>query len=78
MHAVSRLKRRNVYVNPIVPEHFSSPLLQFAKIDAGQTFTLVECPSTQPSYDTNYKVFTTCGTGQLISRLTVDEIDIAM
>lgn len=28
-----------------VREHFSSPLLQFAEADAGQTFTLVECPS---------------------------------
>jgi len=46
-----------------VREHFSSPLLQFAAEDAGKTFTLVECPS---------------GTGQLISRLTKDEIDIAI
>ncbi|EAU85358.2 hypothetical protein CC1G_07052 [Coprinopsis cinerea okayama7 len=46
-----------------VREHFSSPLLQLAKEDNGTTFTLVECPS---------------GTGQLISRLTNDEIDIAI
>ncbi|EKM58327.1 uncharacterized protein PHACADRAFT_207160 [Phanerochaete carnosa HHB-10118-sp] len=46
-----------------VREHFSSPLLQFAADDAGETFTLVECPS---------------GTGQLISRLTNDEIDVAI
>ncbi|KIK10191.1 hypothetical protein K443DRAFT_81656 [Laccaria amethystina LaAM-08-1] len=46
-----------------VKEHFSSPLLQFASKDGGQTFTLFECPS---------------GTGQLISRLTNDEIDIAI
>lgn len=46
-----------------VREHFSSPLLQFADEDQGKTFTLVECPS---------------GTGQLISRLTNDEIDIAI
>ncbi|KAG6812971.1 hypothetical protein H0H92_015090 [Tricholoma furcatifolium] len=46
-----------------VREHFSSPLLQFAAVDAGKTFTLVECPS---------------GTGQLISRLTNDEIDVAI
>ncbi|KAF9565413.1 periplasmic binding protein-like II [Agrocybe pediades] len=46
-----------------VREHFSSPLLQFADKDAGQTFTLVECPS---------------GTGQLISRLSNDEIDVAI
>ncbi|KAF5327491.1 hypothetical protein D9619_004421 [Psilocybe cf. subviscida] len=46
-----------------VREHFSSPLLQFAAEDGGKTFTLVECPS---------------GTGQLISRLTKDEIDIAI
>ncbi|KAF8071884.1 hypothetical protein FPV67DRAFT_1560629 [Lyophyllum atratum] len=46
-----------------VREHFSSPLLQFAAVDEGKTFTLVECPS---------------GTGQLISRLTNDEIDIAI
>jgi len=46
-----------------VREHFCSPLLQFAAADQEQTFTLVECPS---------------GTGQLISRLTNDEIDIAI
>ncbi|KAF8623665.1 hypothetical protein AX17_007363 [Amanita inopinata Kibby_2008] len=46
-----------------VREHFSSPLLQYAEVDKRQTFTLVECPS---------------GTGQLISRLTNDEIDIAI
>ncbi|KAF8150659.1 hypothetical protein B0H34DRAFT_665420 [Crassisporium funariophilum] len=46
-----------------VREHFSSPLLQFADADGGETLTLVECPS---------------GTGQLISRLTKDEIDIAI
>lgn len=46
-----------------VREHFSSPLLQFAEVDGGKTFTLVECPS---------------GTGQLISRLTNDEIDVAI
>ncbi|KIM80503.1 hypothetical protein PILCRDRAFT_822603 [Piloderma croceum F 1598] len=46
-----------------VREHFSSPLLQYAEEDAGTTFTLVECPS---------------GTGQIISRLKNDEIDIAI
>jgi len=46
-----------------VREHFSSPLLQFAEVDGGKTFILVECPS---------------GTGQLISRLTNDEIDVAI
>ncbi|KAH9940960.1 periplasmic binding protein-like II [Amylocystis lapponica] len=46
-----------------VREHFSSPLLQFAEQDGGKTFTLVECPS---------------GTGQLIGRLTNDEIDVAI
>ncbi|CAL1716662.1 unnamed protein product [Somion occarium] len=46
-----------------VREHFSSPLLQYAEADGGQTFTLVECPS---------------GTGQLISRLTNDEVDVAI
>ncbi|OSX57786.1 hypothetical protein POSPLADRAFT_1076248 [Postia placenta MAD-698-R-SB12] len=46
-----------------VREHFSSPLLQYAEIDAGKSFVLVECPS---------------GTGQLISRLTNDEIDVAV
>jgi hypothetical protein len=30
-----------------VKEHFSSPLLQFASKDGGQTFTLFECPSMQ-------------------------------
>ncbi|KAF8899931.1 hypothetical protein CPB84DRAFT_1962592 [Gymnopilus junonius] len=46
-----------------VREHFSSPLLRFAEEDGEKTFTLVECPS---------------GTGQLISRLTNDEIDVAI
>jgi len=46
-----------------VREHFCSPLLQFAAVDQEKTFTLLECPS---------------GTGQLISRLTNDEIDIAI
>ncbi|KAJ8587779.1 hypothetical protein M405DRAFT_694343, partial [Rhizopogon salebrosus TDB-379] len=46
-----------------VREHFCSPLLQFEAEDKDSTFTLIECPS---------------GTGQLISRLTNDEIDIAM
>ncbi|KAH6913177.1 hypothetical protein BKA70DRAFT_1525200 [Coprinopsis sp. MPI-PUGE-AT-0042] len=46
-----------------VREHFSSPLLQLSEEDGGKTFTLVECPS---------------GTGQLISRLTNDEIDVAI
>ncbi|KAF9223759.1 periplasmic binding protein-like II [Gyrodon lividus] len=46
-----------------VREHFCSPLLQFAAVDQEKTFTLVECPS---------------GTGQLISHLTNDEIDIAI
>ncbi|KAJ7761903.1 periplasmic binding protein-like II [Mycena maculata] len=46
-----------------VREHFSTPLLQFQDADQDKTFTLVECPS---------------GTGQLISRLTKDEIDVAI
>lgn len=46
-----------------VREHFSSPLLQFADVDREKTFTLVECPS---------------GTGQLISKLSADEIDVAV
>ncbi|KAJ7170838.1 periplasmic binding protein-like II [Mycena crocata] len=46
-----------------VREHFSTPLLQFQDSDNNKTFTLVECPS---------------GTGQLISRLTKDEIDVAI
>ncbi|KAJ7475962.1 periplasmic binding protein-like II [Mycena latifolia] len=46
-----------------VREHFSTPLLQFEDDDQNKTFTLVECPS---------------GTGQLISRLTKDEIDVAI
>ncbi|KAJ7285121.1 hypothetical protein C8J57DRAFT_1290493 [Mycena rebaudengoi] len=44
-----------------VREHFSTPLLQYQEVDQDKTFTLVECPS---------------GTGQLISRLTKDEIDL--
>ncbi|PFH53167.1 hypothetical protein AMATHDRAFT_73709 [Amanita thiersii Skay4041] len=46
-----------------VREHFSSPLLQYAEVDGGKTFILIECPS---------------GTGQLISRLANNEIDIAI
>ncbi|KAI0734324.1 periplasmic binding protein-like II [Fomitopsis betulina] len=46
-----------------IREHFSSPLLQYVEADGGKTFTLVECPS---------------GTGQVISRLTNDEIDVAI
>ncbi|KAF5342451.1 hypothetical protein D9611_001634 [Ephemerocybe angulata] len=46
-----------------VREHFSSPLLQLAEQDGGKTFELVECPS---------------GTGQIISRLTNNEIDVAI
>ncbi|KAJ6513108.1 periplasmic binding protein-like II [Mycena sanguinolenta] len=46
-----------------VREHFSTPLLQFQDADQNATFSLVECPS---------------GTGQLISRLTKDEIDVAI
>lgn len=46
-----------------VREHFCSPLLQYEAEDKGKTFTLVECPS---------------GTGQLIARLTNDEIDVAI
>ncbi|KAH9838280.1 periplasmic binding protein-like II [Rhodofomes roseus] len=46
-----------------IREHFSSPLLQYAEADGGKTFTLVECPS---------------GTGQIITRLTNDEIDVAV
>ncbi|CAK5269441.1 unnamed protein product [Mycena citricolor] len=46
-----------------VREHFSTPLLQLNDVDKNETFTLVECPS---------------GTGQLIQRLTNDEIDVAI
>ncbi|KAF8206285.1 hypothetical protein K438DRAFT_2088772 [Mycena galopus ATCC 62051] len=46
-----------------VREHFSTPLLQFQDADQDKTFSLIECPS---------------GTGQLISRLTKDEIDVAI
>ncbi|KAK7033232.1 periplasmic binding protein-like II [Favolaschia claudopus] len=46
-----------------VREHFSTPLLQLQDADQDRTFSLVECPS---------------GTGQLISRLTNDEIDLAI
>jgi len=42
---------------------FASPLLQFAEEDRGNTFELVECPS---------------GTGQVISRLSNNEIDVAI
>ncbi|KAF8340517.1 periplasmic binding protein-like II [Cantharellus anzutake] len=46
-----------------IREQFASPLLQFAEEDRGRTFTLVECPS---------------GTGQVISRLTNNEVDVAI
>ncbi|KAJ7067058.1 periplasmic binding protein-like II [Mycena amicta] len=46
-----------------VREHFSTPLLQLHDADQNETFSLVECPS---------------GTGQLITRLNNDEIDIAI
>ncbi|KAJ3479529.1 hypothetical protein NLI96_g8998 [Meripilus lineatus] len=56
-------REKVLYRKNEVREHFSSPLLQYAADDGEKTFTLVECPS---------------GTGQLISRLTNDEIDIAI
>ena len=67
----------------IVREHFSSPLLQFAETDGGKTFTLVECPSMSfptavISFPDTNNLHPEGGTGQLISRLTNDEIDIAM
>ncbi|EJD49607.1 hypothetical protein AURDEDRAFT_112456 [Auricularia subglabra TFB-10046 SS5] len=46
-----------------VHEHFSSPLLQFADDDKGETFILTECPG---------------GTGQLTAALANDEIDVAI
>ena len=62
-----------------VREHFSSPLLQFAEKDEDSTFTLIECPSKK---DGHFFVHTLTwpvgGTGQLISCLTNNEIDIAM
>ena len=65
-------------------EHFCSPLLQFEADDKGETFTLVECPSQYfwklSSIANNALIYPSCigGTGQLISRLTNDEIDAAM
>ena len=38
-------RRSNTILFHLVREHFSAPLLQFAKNDSDQTFTLVECPS---------------------------------
>lgn len=65
-----------------VREHFSSPLLQFAEADAGQTFTLVECPSESNKIRTILFAiedpWLSGGTGQLISRLSTNVIDIAM
>jgi len=46
-----------------VREHFSSPLLQFADADQGDTFVLHECPG---------------GTGQLTAALASNEIDVAI
>jgi hypothetical protein len=64
-----------------VREHFSSPLLQFSEKDVGETFTLVECPSTshlELGVQLPLANLGLGGTGQLISRLTNNEIDIAM
>lgn len=64
-----------------VREHFSSPLLQYNASDGGQTFTLVECPSVHLSLVLERlcaELERTGGTGQLISRLEKDEIDVAM
>jgi len=64
-----------------VRERFSSPLLQFAQADQGETFTLVECPSKPVRRAPSWRYILTTslgGTGQLISRLTNDEIDLAM
>ena len=65
-----------------VREHFSSPLLQFAAEDRNKTFTLVECPSMLSRITLESPLALTRtkkgGTGQLISRLTNDEIDVAM
>lgn len=65
-----------------VREHFCSPLLQFEAEDKDSTFTLIECPSaSSPILCWGHLFITLCnigGTGQLISRLTNDEIDIAM
>lgn len=44
-HVVILYAKEITYVENTVREHFSSPILQFAEVDAGQTFTLVECPS---------------------------------
>jgi len=46
-----------------VREHFASPLLQFASVDQGKTFTLVECPG---------------GTGQLIAAMNDDKADVVI
>jgi hypothetical protein len=44
-------------------EHFLSPLLQFTKDDAGDTFELVECPG---------------GTGEMQVKLREGEIDVCI
>ena len=69
------------YRSFLVREHFSSPLLQFSDKDSGQTFTLVECPSGSSEFEIwILSQATLCigGTGQLISRIANDEIDVAM
>lgn len=66
-----------VYDNT-VSEHFSSPLLQYEAVDEGKTFVLVECPSSVHFPQSNSSLLVSGGSGQLISRLTNNEIDIAM
>ena len=59
----------------------SSLTVQFAKNDSDQTFTLVECPSKCLDNSEFIHMITEVekgGTGQLISRLTNDDIDVAM
>jgi hypothetical protein len=52
-----------VLIGCLVSVRSSSPLLQLAAIDGGKTFTVVPCPA---------------GTGEMIARLTANEIDVSM
>jgi hypothetical protein len=68
-----------------VREHFSSPLLQLAEKD--QSIELVECPSKFPFFwhssrpvkaDLSLRRDLSGGTGQVMSRIKANEIDVAI
>lgn len=58
-----RVGGQRAHLRPLLLASDRSPLLQFAKQDEGKTFVVVPCPA---------------GTGQMIQRLTDNEIDVSM